>query len=177
MVKAIGRSVGRSIDGGPQARAACVKRPESGDAGPDLKRLENEVIVIIDDEEWARSGLTTLIESWGYRTATFASAEEYLASDMSERTVCLILDVHLPGLSGPDLQAHLIAEARCPPTVFVTGCCEEHVRKRVTEAGALGYLIKPCSEKALLECIGESLAQPTSKGRDIDQYRDCIRER
>jgi len=95
---------------------------------------------------------------------------------MSEHVVSLILDVHLPGQSGPDLQAALIAKMRCPPTVFVTGHFEEHVRKRVTEAGALGYLNKPCSAKALLGCIGESLAQPTGTSRDIDQYRGDVRE-
>jgi FixJ family two-component response regulator len=87
----------------------------------------------------------------------FASAEDYLASNTTESTACLILDVHLPGMNGPELQARLLAGAHCPPTVFVTGRFEEHVRKRVTEAGALGYLIKPCDVKALLHCIAPVL--------------------
>jgi FixJ family two-component response regulator len=98
-----------------------------------------------------------LIESLGYRAVTFASAEEYLASDVRESTALLILDVHLLGMSGPDLQTNLIADRCCPPAVFVTGRFEEQVRKRVTEAGALGYLIKPWNEEALLDCIGEVL--------------------
>jgi CheY-like chemotaxis protein len=121
------------------------------------KRGQNGLITIVDDDECARAGLRDLIESLEYRAATFASAEEYLASDIRESTALLILDVHLLGLSGPDLQAHLIADRCCPPTVFVTGRFEEQVRKRVTEAGALGYLIKPWNETALLNCIGQVL--------------------
>lgn len=123
-------------------------------ANNDPKDLQNELVAIVDDDEYARAGLRALIESLGYRAATFAAAEEYLASHMRESAACLILDVHLPGMSGPDLQAHLITEGRCPPTIFVTGRFEEHVRKRVVEAGALGYFIKLCNEHALLNCIG-----------------------
>lgn len=114
------------------------------------------LIAIVDDDQYARSGLGFLIESLGCREITFVSAEDYLASDMRENNACLILDVHLPGMSGPDLQAYLIAEGRCPPLIFVTGRFEEDVRKRVIEAGALGYLTKPCNE-ALLHCIGKAL--------------------
>ena len=67
------------------------------------------------------------------------------------------LDVHLPGIGGPDLHARLIADARCLPTVFVTGRFEESVRKRATDAGALGSLEKPFSEKALPSRLGKVL--------------------
>ena len=123
----------------------------------DPKCLQNDLVAIVDDDEYARAGLRALIESLGYRAATFAAAEEYLAPHATESEVCLILDVHLPGMSGPDLQAHLITEGRCPPTIFVTGRFEEHVRKRVVEAGALGYFIKLSNEYALLNCIGTVL--------------------
>lgn len=119
--------------------------------------FQNELIAIVDDDEYAREGLRTLIESLRHRAATFASAEEYLASDVKESPSCLILDVHLPGMSGPDLQAHLITEGRCPPTIFVTGRFEEPVRTRVMQARALGYFIKLCDEHALLNCIGTVL--------------------
>ncbi|HKR84873.1 MAG TPA: response regulator [Terriglobales bacterium] len=157
MLKDDGRRIGQVTDGGLGGGAAWVKRPERSYLGNDTKRLENRLIAIVDDDECARSGLSVLLESLGYTTAAFASAEEYLASDTSEDTAGLILDVHLSGLSGPDLQAALIAQMRCPPIVFVTGRFEEQVQKRVTEAGAVGYLIKPCSERALLDCIGKFL--------------------
>jgi CheY-like chemotaxis protein len=132
-----------------------LKFPEPIEPNNDPKRLYDKMIAIVDDDEYARLGLAAFIESLGYNAATFASAEEYLASDLSiDNTVCLILDVHLPGMSGPCLQAQLIADARCPPTVFVTGRFEEHVQKQVIAAGALGYLTKPCNEKTLQHCIG-----------------------
>jgi FixJ family two-component response regulator len=125
--------------------------------------LQIELIVIIDDDEYARTGLRTLIESWGHKAAAFASAEEYLASNIREITSCLILDVHLLGMSGPDLQARLIANGYCPPTVFVTGRFDEQTQKRVTEAGALGYLLKPCNDTSLLDCIGRVVKCDTQK--------------
>jgi FixJ family two-component response regulator len=127
-------------------------RPDS-----DAKRRQNDLIIIVDDDEYARAGLKALIESLGHRAVTFASAEEYLDSNIRESTSCLILDVHLLGMSGPDLQTHLIIQGCCPPTIFVTGRFEEHVRQRVIEAGALGYFIKLSNEYALLNCIGTVL--------------------
>ena len=130
----------------------------AGTAWTELSGLQTdnapELITIVDDDEYARAGLRSLAESLGHRTAAFASAEEYLASDIRESTSCLILDVHLPGMSGPELQAHLITEGHCPRTIFVTGRFEEQVRKRVIEAGALGYFIKSCNKYALFNCIG-----------------------
>ena len=164
----IDRNSRREDDGDRNVRGAIVgmaagmdrvEPPATGNGGNDPKPLLNGLIAIIDDDECARSGFGTLIESLGYRAVTFASAEEYLALDTNKSAACLILDVHLPGMSGPDLQAHLIRDARCPPIVFATGRFEEQVRRRVTKAGALGYLIKPCNEKALLNCIGQAVAE------------------
>jgi CheY-like chemotaxis protein len=121
------------------------------------ERLENKLIAIVDDDECARSGLSVLIESLGYRPAAFASAGEYLASDMRENTACLIVDVHMPGMSGPDLQAHLIAEGCCPPTVFITGQFDEHVRERVIKAGAASYLTKLGGAEAIVDSIEKVL--------------------
>src|ERR1700758_3066625 len=119
------RAIRQAIADGPASATALVKPPEPGKPGNDPKRVQSELIAIVDDDECARSGLRALIESFGYRVAAFASAEEYLASDMRESTA-LILDVYMPGMSGPDLQAHLIAGGRCPPTIFATGRFEEH---------------------------------------------------
>lgn len=138
------------------AEALETKLPALGQTNNDPQPLQNEMIAIVDDDEYARAGLGALLESVGGRVATFASAEEYLASDMEEDASYLILDVHLPGMSGPDLHDHLVASARCPSTVFVTGRFQDHVQKRVIDAGALGYLIKPCDVEALLDCMTES---------------------
>lgn len=131
--------------------------PAVGRTANDRDYVQDGLVAIVDDDEHARAGLRALIESWGYRSATFSSAEDYLAAEMIERTACLILDVHLLGMSGPALQAQLISSGRCPPIVFATGRFEEQVQKRVIAAGALGYFRKPCNQKALLDCIGRVL--------------------
>ena len=135
---------------------SLAKFPGSGEAGNPIHR-PTELITIVDDEDCVRGSLSILIESYGRKAATFASAEDYLASDGKRNTACLILDVNLPDMSGPALQARLIAEGRCPPTVFVTGRPERNVKKRVIAAGALAYLSKPCKEGVLLDCLEKAL--------------------
>lgn len=116
------------------------------------------LIAIIDDDRCAREGIDALIASLGYSSATFTSAEEYLGSESKLHTACLILDVHLPGMSGPDLQAHLRAGGGGTPIVFVTALFDERVRNRVIGAGALGYLTKPCDENALISCLVKAVS-------------------
>lgn len=148
---------------GAAAATAWLELREPGKTGGEPELLPNAVIAIVDDDESVRAGLSVLIESRGRRAATFASAEDYLAAKASDNTACLILDVHLPGMSGPDLQARLIAEGCCLPTVFVTGRHEDHVQEQVIAAGALAYLSKPCDEHDLFDCIEK--AQLKSPGR------------
>jgi FixJ family two-component response regulator len=119
--------------------------------------VRNGLIAIIDDDRCAREGINALIASLGYSSATFMSAEEYLGSDSKLHTACLILDVHLPGMSGPDLQSYLMADGGKIPIVFVTALFDERVKNRVIGAGALGYLIKPCDESALISCLVKAI--------------------
>jgi len=121
------------------------------------KSVRNKQIAIVDDAQDCRQGLHHLVESLGYKCQTFETAENYLRSELNGNTACLILDVNLPGMSGPDLQAHLIADGYRIPIVFVTGRFEERVRSRVLTAGAFGYLTKPLDENALLNCIDAAL--------------------
>jgi CheY-like chemotaxis protein len=118
----------------------------------------NEQIVIVEDAQYSRDGLHDLVESLGYKCEAFGSAEDYLRSHLYQSTACLVLDVHLPGMSGPDLQTYLIAEGYCIPIVFVTGQVEEQVRRRVLSAGAVGYLIKPLHDNALIDYIETALS-------------------
>jgi FixJ family two-component response regulator len=85
------------------------------------------------------------------------SAEDYLSSKLKADTGCLILDVHLPGMSGPDLQSHLIADGNCTPIVFITGRFEQNVRNRVIAAGAIDYLTKPFPAESIINCIDKAL--------------------
>ena len=89
------------------------------------------------------------MSSCGYKCATFRSAEEYLCADVIHKTACLVLDVQLPRMNGPDLQDRLIADGYRTPIIFLTGFIDERTRDRVLQTGAVGYLAKPCCEKIL----------------------------
>jgi CheY-like chemotaxis protein len=143
----------RSGSATPSARAKLSQSVVGGAT----KSVTDGQIVVVDDARDCRQGLHHLVESLGYKCQTFETAEDYLRSELDGYTACLILDVNLPGMSGPDLQAHLIADGYCIPTVFVTGRFEERVRSRVLAAGAFGYLTKPLDENVLLNCIDAAL--------------------
>ena len=93
----------------------------------------------------------------GYGTSTFGSAEEFLNSEQISRTSCLITDLHMPGLSGLDLQDRLIAEGHRFPIIFLTAYPDEDVRMRAVKAGAVGFLTKPCNHDHLLDCLDKAL--------------------
>src|SRR5579862_9200281 len=101
------------------------------------------LISIVDDHTGVRESLRRLVVSLGHASGAFVTAEEYLESELLGETACLICDVQLPGMSGPDLQARLIADGHRIPIVFVTGSFNETTRARVLTAGAIGYLAKP----------------------------------
>jgi len=126
-----------------------AREPYLNGACSDAKQSRNALVAVVDDDQTVRDGLDMLVASLGYSGAMFASAEDYLVSDVKQRARCLILDVHLGGMSGPDLQSRLLADGYCTPVIFLTARFEEHVRDRVMEAGAFGYLIKPCDETIL----------------------------
>jgi FixJ family two-component response regulator len=115
------------------------------------------LISVVDDDDWARDGMTTYIESCGYNCATFRTAEEYLSFDRMCDTDCLVADVHLPGMKGPDLQDRLIADGYRIPIIFVTGYFDEEIRNRVLRAGAVAYLTKPCCAQTLSRYLERAL--------------------
>jgi FixJ family two-component response regulator len=122
------------------------------------------VISIIDDDPSVREATQSLVRSLGHNAQVFSSAEEYLQSGGAFNSACLITDLHMPGMSGVDLQDRLIAEGRRVPIIFVTAYFEERVRARVMDAGALGFLRKPFSDESLIECLDKALnARPTTQ--------------
>jgi CheY-like chemotaxis protein len=139
--------------------AAAAKSPTSSrnDAERDLRLAGTQLVAIVDDDLDAREGLNNFVLSLGYMSATFASAEDYLKATPNGVTGCLILDVNLPGMSGPDLQLRLIEDGCCTPIIFWTGRFDKAVRNRVLSAGALAYLAKPGDEKELTDCIKKAL--------------------
>jgi FixJ family two-component response regulator len=116
------------------------------------------IIGIVDDDESVRESISSLVRSAGYRTAVFASAEEFLAADQrAEMAVCLVLDVRMPGLSGLELQRCLADEERSIPIIFVTAHADEQLRVRALKQGAIAFLGKPFSGDVLLDAIRSAL--------------------
>jgi len=116
------------------------------------------VISIVDDDESVREATKGLIRSLGYVAATFASAEEFLASDRLHDSACLITDVQMPGMNGIELQNCLIAEGHQLPIIFITAFAEAKVRTQALANGAVGFLRKPFSDEKLITCLDKALA-------------------
>jgi len=114
------------------------------------------MISIVDDDAWVRRGLGDLIESLGYMARTFASAEEFVESGCVAQSSCVITDLHMPGLSGIDLQNRLRHEGHRVPVVFLTAYPDEKHRAQALAGGATCFLAKPLDEGALIACL-ESL--------------------
>jgi FixJ family two-component response regulator len=115
------------------------------------------LVSVVDDDEYVRESLPELLTQVGFAVRAFPTAEEFLASDAVSQTGCLILDVFLPGMSGPDLQTELTRRGRKIPIVFITGDTDETLRARALAQGAVEYLFKPFSEAALLTAINSAL--------------------
>ena len=116
------------------------------------------LISVVDDDDSIRESLRGLLESLGFAVETFPSAQTFLDSMWLASTDCLILDVRMPGMRGPDLQRELIRRGYDIPTVFITAHGDEDIRPRVLSEGAVDCLLKPFSEAALLGAIRKALA-------------------
>jgi FixJ family two-component response regulator len=115
------------------------------------------LISVVDDDESVRESLPDLLKEFGFAAQAFSSAEEFLVSRYLKETKCLILDVAMPGLSGPDLQQELTRRRQVIPIVFITAHRDERVRPRLLEQGAVDCLFKPFSEADLLEALNAAL--------------------
>lgn len=104
-----------------------------------------------------RESLPDLLTELGYAARAFSSAEEFLASDCVEQTKCLILDIAMPGMTGPDLQQELKLRRREIPIVFITANRDEAVRASLLEKGAVECMFKPFSDTALFEALQAAL--------------------
>jgi FixJ family two-component response regulator len=126
-------------------------------------------ITIIDDDESVRRALRRLIVSLGFNAETFETSEKFLESVLGaispagtpapSEARCLILDVHLPGLSGLELQRRLHEEGRNLPIVFITAYPDDQARDQAMQGGAIAFLYKPFEQQALLDAVQKGLAQ------------------
>lgn len=115
------------------------------------------LIAIVDDDESVRESLPHLLNEFGFASQAFASAEEFLASTFVDETRCLILDIAMPGMTGPELHGELVRRRHAIPIVFITAHEDELVRPRLIEAGAVDCLFKPFSGQALRDAVNLAL--------------------
>ena len=135
-------------------------------------REPNAIVLVVDDDVSVREALGSLIRSAGLRVETFASAQEFLAHPRADAPSCLVLDVHLPGLSGLDLQKRM-AEANLEiPIVFITGHGDVPTSVQAMKAGALEFLMKPFADHDLLKAIQGAI----KRDRDTRQHQAEVKE-
>jgi len=115
------------------------------------------VIAIVDDDPSVRRALHRLVQSGGYTVQTFASAQEFLDSLRHGPAACLVLDIHLTGMSGFDLHQRLVADGVGVPVIFITAHDDAQTRKRIDKSGAAGHLWKPLDGQALLGAIRRAI--------------------
>jgi FixJ family two-component response regulator len=115
------------------------------------------LVSIVDDDESVRESLPDLLTELGFATQAFSSAEEFLASECIGGPRCLILDIAMPGMTGPDLQRELKLRRQDIPIVFITAHRNETIRPRMLEEGAVECLFKPFSDTALLAALTTAL--------------------
>jgi FixJ family two-component response regulator len=118
---------------------------------------KGSLVSVVDDDESVRESLPDLLRQLGFAAQAFSSAEAFLASEVVSETNCLILDVAMPGMSGPDLQEELIRRQQKIPIVFITGNGDKTVRPRLLAQGAVECLFKPFSEAALLDALNAAI--------------------
>ena len=111
------------------------------------------LVSIVDDDPSVRRALERLLEAAGYAVETFASAEEFLGSTSSDPIACLILDVHLKGMNGLDLQERLVARGNAIPVIFITAHDDVPTREGIGRSGAAAFLAKPFGRQALIGTI------------------------
>jgi FixJ family two-component response regulator len=115
------------------------------------------LVSIVDDDESVRESLPDLLKELGFAAEAFSSAEEFLESDPIGRTECLILDISMPGMTGPELQRELSRRGSQIPIIFITAHADDTVLPALFEQGAVECLFKPFSEAALLEALHAAL--------------------
>ena len=120
-------------------------------------KSSRSLVSVVDDDASVREALPDLLKELGYASEAFASAEAFLSSSLLGETRCLILDIAMRDMSGPDLHRELMRRRQAIPVIFVTAIRDEALRPRLLGEGAVDCLFKPVSEQALIEAIHTAL--------------------
>jgi len=121
----------------------------------------DQIVSIVDDEEAVRLATESLVRSFGRQTRLFASAEEFLQSDLLAVTACLISDVMMPGMSGVAMHERILSLGHAPPTIFITAFPTADLKARAAENGALAVLDKPVDPDAIAHWLSVALDLPS----------------
>jgi FixJ family two-component response regulator len=117
------------------------------------------LVSVVDDDESVRESLPDLLKELGFAANAFASAHEFLTSGCVVATRCLLLDIAMPGMSGPELQRELTLRGHAIPIIFITARGDETVRQQLLEQGAVECLFKPFSEQQLRAALDAALGR------------------
>jgi FixJ family two-component response regulator len=123
-------------------------------------KTTHPLVSVVDDDDSVRESLPDLLKEFGFSTEAFSSAEEFLASDSVGKTSCLILDVAMPGMTGPELQRELTHRGQSIPIVYITAHKDDTMRPRLLRQGAVDCLFKPFSDAALQKALSSALSEP-----------------
>jgi FixJ family two-component response regulator len=115
------------------------------------------LVSVVEDDQFFRESMRRLMRSLGYSVEAFPSAADFLASPRLVETACLIADVHMPAMTGPELYKHLVDAGYAIPTILVTAYPDDDVRARALNDGVVCYLRKPVDEKHLMRCLRAAL--------------------
>jgi FixJ family two-component response regulator len=116
------------------------------------------VVHVVDDDEAVRDSMQALLESFGLNVRTYASAKEYLLTNPAPPCGCMLLDLHMPGMSGLELIDALHARGSKLPIIAITGRGDEGLKERVLRAGAMTLLDKPVADETLLSSLSHALS-------------------
>jgi FixJ family two-component response regulator len=127
------------------------------------------LIRVVDDDESVRRSVGDLLRSVGFSVAAYGSAQDFLADDQAEAPGCLVLDVHLPDLTGFDLQRKLADTRRSLPIVFLTGMGDIPMSVRAIKSGAVEFLTKPFDTQVLLQAVRQAIE--TDRAERLERKR------
>jgi FixJ family two-component response regulator len=122
------------------------------------------LVAVVDDDESVRESLPDLVVALGFAARAFSSAGAFLASGGIGETACLIVDVAMPDMSGPELRRELELRGHRMPTIFITASKDESLRHRLLALGAVACLFKPFSDAELLQALEAAATLPTELG-------------
>lgn len=119
--------------------------------------VNHSLVSVVDDDEFVRELLPDLLREFGFAAQAFSSAEAFLASDYVDQTRCLVLDIAMPGMSGPELARELARRRQPIPIVFITAQVDEAVCAGALTERIAACLLKPFSDTALLNALNSAL--------------------